>query len=171
MRMFLVSSILYAEPMKDDPFDDPRLTALGLFVEAYDGVLAVLDAVHARYGLSGPDAGVLMRLARSPGGRLRMTDLAAQTALSTSGITRIVDRLERRDLVRRDVSASDRRSALAVLTDAGHQRLRDEIGPLLDAIQRTVFDPLTADQIDGFLEALRVLRDAVRPAATARTPD
>ena len=48
------------------------------------------------------DFDVLIRLARSPGQQLRMTDLATQTALSTSGITRVVDRLEKRGLVRRE---------------------------------------------------------------------
>jgi DNA-binding MarR family transcriptional regulator len=152
-----------------DPFDDPRLTALGLFVEAHDGVLAELAAVHARHGLSGPDAGVLMRLARSPNHRLRMTDLAAQTALSTSGITRVVDRLARQDLVRRELSADDRRSWFAVLTDAGHHKLRTELRPLLAAIQRSMFDPLTPPQRDDFLHALRTLRDTVRPAAVQLT--
>jgi DNA-binding MarR family transcriptional regulator len=160
-----VSTDCYARGVAKDPFDDPRLTALGLLVETHDGVLAELAVVHARYDLSGQDAGVLMRLARSPGRRLRMTDLATQTALSTSGITRIVDRLERRDLVRRELSPDDRRSWLAVLTDAGHQRLREELRPLLDAIQHTLFDPLTPAQRDAFLDALRTVRNAVRPAA------
>ena len=42
---------------------------------------------------------MLIRLARSPGSQLRMTDLAAQTSLSTSGVTRVVDRMERDGLV------------------------------------------------------------------------
>ncbi|MCA1694087.1 MAG: MarR family transcriptional regulator [Actinobacteria bacterium] len=156
--------------MSKDPFDDPRLTALGLFVEAHDGVLGELAAVHALYNLSGADAGVLMRLVRSPGRRLRMTDLAAQTALSTSGITRIVDRLERRGLVRRELSLDDRRSWLAVLTDTGHQCLRTELRPLLATIQRTLLDPLADAERDTFLQALRTLRDTLRPAAARVTP-
>ena len=87
--------------MAPDRFDDPRLTVMGLFIEAYQGLIARLDAVHAAHGLSGSDFDALIRLARSPGRQLRMTDLAAQTALSTSGITRIVDRLERAGLISR----------------------------------------------------------------------
>ena len=66
-----------------------------------------------------------MRLARSPGRRLRMTDLAGQTSLSTSGVTRVVDRMDRDGLVRREACASDRRSSYAVITDAGLARLDD----------------------------------------------
>ena len=87
--------------VRDDLIDDPRLTIVGLFVEAYGGLISELGAVHAAHGLVGTDFDALLRLARSPGRRLRMSDLAAQTRLSTSGITRIVDRLERRGLVRR----------------------------------------------------------------------
>ena len=52
-----------------------------------------------------------------------MTDLATQTALSTSGITRVVDRLENRGLVRRETCPSDRRGSFAVLTGPGGRLL------------------------------------------------
>ena len=77
--------------MTPDPLDDPRLTAMGLLIEAYQGLTARLDPVHAAHGLSGSDFDTLIRLARSTGRQLRMTDLAAQTSMSTSGITRIVE--------------------------------------------------------------------------------
>ncbi len=87
--------------MAGDRFDDPRLTVMGLLIEVCQGLMARLDPVHAAHGLSGSDFDALIRLARSPGHRLRMTDLAAQTSMSTSGITRIVDRLENAGLVGR----------------------------------------------------------------------
>ena len=45
-----------------------------------------------------------------------MTDLAAQTSLTTSGITRVVDRLVERGLVTRQACATDRRTTYAVIT-------------------------------------------------------
>lgn len=156
--------------MADDPFGDSRLTTAGLFIEAYGGLTAQLGAVHAAHGLAGTDFDVLVRLARSPSCRLRMSDLAAQTDLSTSGITRIVDRLERRGLIRRDLPPEDRRGCAAVLTDQGHEALADDLPPLLDAIQRWLIDPLTPAQLEGLSDGLRVLRDALRPAAATRTP-
>lgn len=157
--------------MDDELFEDPRLTAVGLFIEAYGGLITELGAVHAAHGLAGTDFDTLLRLARSPQRRLRMSDLAAQTALSTSGITRIVDRLERQKLVRRDLSADDRRGCSAVLTEDGYRRLAADLPPLLDTIQRRFVDPLTSDQLNGLTDSLRVLRDALRPSATARAPE
>jgi MarR family 2-MHQ and catechol resistance regulon transcriptional repressor len=157
--------------MADDLFADPRLTASGLFIEAFEGYLARLDQVHAQNGLVGSDFDTLVRLARSPGRRLRMTDLASQTALSTSGMTRVVDRLEARGLVRRIACPGDRRSLLVELTDTGSERLDADIPPLLDAIQRWLIDPIPADQFPLFLAALRAVRGAVRPGATAGTAE
>jgi DNA-binding MarR family transcriptional regulator len=156
--------------MAHDPFDDPRLTAAGLFVEAYDGLTVHLSRVHARHGLAGKDFDILVRLARSPGRRLRMTDLAAQTGLSTSGITRIVDRLEASGLVRRTPCPGDRRSWLAELTETGYERLEADLPPLLDAIQRWLTNPIAPDQLPVFLAALRAVRDTVRPGATEGAP-
>jgi len=52
-----------------------------------------------------------------------MSDLAQSVWLSRSGVTRLVDRLERDGLVERTACASDARGAFAVITDAGRARL------------------------------------------------
>ena len=59
---------------------------------------------------------VLLRLGRSPEGQLRMTDLSAQTSLTASGVTRVIDRLERDGYVTRIACPTDRRSLYAVIT-------------------------------------------------------
>ena len=66
---------------------------------------------------------VLVQLSESPGRRLRMTDLAERVLLSRSGLTRLVDRLEKEGLVRREPCPDDARGTFTVLTDAGQQRL------------------------------------------------
>ena len=76
-------------------FDDERITAIGLLAEAYTGLTARFAAQFAEHDLSQVEFEVLIRLARSTDHQLRMTDLAAQTSLSTSGVTRVVDRMER----------------------------------------------------------------------------
>lgn len=157
--------------MAGDTFDDPRLTAMGLFIEVFESLMARLDRVHAEQGLSGNDFDVLIRLARSPGRKLRMSDLAAQTSLSTSGVTRVVDRLERADLACRRPSAGDRRGSVAVLTDTGAETLAADLPGLLDTIEQSFTGLLTQQQLDGFLAALRTLRAAVRPGAAAGASD
>ncbi|HEY3734007.1 MAG TPA: MarR family transcriptional regulator [Streptosporangiaceae bacterium] len=148
-------------------FDDPRLTAMGLLAETFAGLQAKIVPALAATGLSVTDFDVLIRLARSAGQRLRMTHLATQTALSTSGITRVVDRLEGRGLVRREICPADRRGAFAVLTDAGQEILAGVVQAHVRDIDRWFTGLLTPGQLDGLLGALRILRDEVRPGATA----
>ena len=147
--------------------DDPRFTAIGLFAEAYAGLTARFAAQFEEHRLSAVEFEVLLRLARSPGRRLRMTDLAGQTSLSTSGVTRVVDRMDRDGLVRREACASDRRSSYAVITDDGIARLEEAVPGHLALVQEWFIGQLTPEQLTGVLESLRKIRDAVNPCATA----
>jgi MarR family transcriptional regulator, 2-MHQ and catechol-resistance regulon repressor len=167
MRMFRSSSMWYCLIMAREMFDDRRLTAMGLFIEVYEGLTAQLNLVHHRAGLSGTDFDTLIRLARSPRHRLRMSDLAAQTALSTSGITRIVDRLERKNLVCREACPEDRRSAFTVLTDAGSELLVSHVPEVTETIERWFTGALTPEQLAALLDALHTVRSRVRPDAAA----
>jgi MarR family transcriptional regulator, 2-MHQ and catechol-resistance regulon repressor len=147
--------------------EDPRFTAVGLFAEAYTGLTNRLAAQFEQHRLSAVEFEVLLRLARSPHNRLRMTDLAGQTALSTSGVTRVVDRMDRDGLVRREACASDRRSSYAVITDAGLRRLEDVVPGHLELVQQWFIEQLPPAQLEQMLESLRRIRDAVNPCATA----
>lgn len=151
----------------DSVFDDPRLTAMGLLVEVYEGLTARTEPVLADHGLSHTDFDTLIRLARSPEQRLPMTNLAAQTSLSTSGITRVVDRLEREGLACRQACLTDRRSAFAALTNAGRQRLAALLPEHLANIERWLTNLLSREQLDAFLDALHTIRATVRPHAAA----
>jgi MarR family transcriptional regulator, 2-MHQ and catechol-resistance regulon repressor len=146
---------------------DTRFTAIGLLTETFTGLRSHFEAHLERHRLSLVEFEVLMRLARSHGQRLRMTELAGQTSLSTSGVTRVVDRMDREGLIRREACASDRRSSYAVITDAGLERLDGLLPEHLEIIQRWLIDPLTPGQLDGLMEGLRNVRDAVNPCATA----
>ncbi|MEU4214271.1 MarR family transcriptional regulator [Actinoplanes sp. NPDC026623] len=148
-------------------FDDPRFTAVGLFAEAYTGLTNRFAAQFDQHRVSPVEFEVLMRLARSPQNRLRMTDLAGQTSLSTSGVTRVVDRMERSGLIRRDACPSDRRSSYAVITDAGIGRLEEILPGHLELVQQWFIGQLEPEQLDHMLESLRTIRDAVNPCATA----
>jgi MarR family transcriptional regulator, 2-MHQ and catechol-resistance regulon repressor len=148
-------------------FDDPRLTAVGLLAETFAGLSAKLTPTLSAHGLSPIEFEVLLRLGRSPHQRLRMTDLAAQAELSASGVTRVVDRLERAGTVRREMCRSDRRGSFAVLTEDGARVLGTVIPAHIADIEQWVTGPLTKTQLAGLLDALRVIRDRVRPSATA----
>ncbi len=66
---------------------------------------------------------VLARLAEAPGGRLRMQELVEALPLTKSGLTRLIDRMERAGLTRRETCPSDRRGTFAALTPRGREAL------------------------------------------------
>lgn len=157
--------------MTSDVFDDPRITALGLLTEVQAGIAARLSPLLAEHKLAPAEFDVMLRLSRSPERRLRMSDLAAQTILSTSGVTRVVDRLERDGLACREPCASDRRAMYAVLTAKGEKRLSGMLPAHNELVERWFTGPLDGAELDGLLTALRKIRDAVRPDATAGVSD
>jgi len=157
----------YSQLVGNELVDDPRVTAVGLFSEAYTGLSSKFTAQIAGHGLAMIEFEVLIRLARSPERHLRMTDLSAQTSLTTSGVTRVIDRLERDGLVCRTACPSDRRSSYAVITDAGKERLDAILPGHLALIEQWFTGLLSPKQLDATLLGLRKVRDAVRPGAVA----
>lgn len=153
--------------MTGDVFDDARITAIGLLVETYTALWARLSTQLDEHGLSIVEFEVLMRLARSPDRQLRMTDLAAQTSLSTSGVTRVVDRMERAGLLCRRACPEDRRSSFAVVTGAGMQRLHETLPGHLELIERWFTGQLDPAALHTLLDGLRRIRDAIHPGAVA----
>lgn len=79
---------------------------------------------------------VLLTLAQAPGRRLRMADLAERVMLSRSGLTRLVDRIEKAGYVRREPSPDDARGTYTVLQPPGLRRLRDAVPKHLAGVQR-----------------------------------
>ncbi|WP_230393545.1 MarR family winged helix-turn-helix transcriptional regulator [Plantactinospora alkalitolerans] len=140
---------------------------MGLVMEVHAGLAARFAAQFEEHDLSSVEFEVLMRLARSPQHELRMTDLAAQTSLSTSGVTRVVDRMERDGLLCRRACPSDRRSAYAVVTESGMTRLGETLPGHIQLIQDWFIGQLDSAALENLLDSLRVVRDAVHPGATA----
>jgi len=152
------------------PLDDDRLTAVGLFFETAAGMEAVLGRHLDSFGLPRIWLEVLVRVARSPGGQLRMSDLAAQVALSPSGLTRAVDRMEEAGLVARVSCPSDRRGAFAQLTEPGRERLESIIPAHLTHVEESFTGLLSPTELARFTATLRKLRDHLNPGAAQLTP-
>jgi DNA-binding MarR family transcriptional regulator len=94
-------------------------------LRAHSAVTRQLNAqLNADHGLTISDFEVLLRLARAPDKRMRRVDLAQEVLLTASGITRLLDGLERAGYVERDSCDSDRRVVYAVLTEDGLAKLR-----------------------------------------------
>jgi DNA-binding MarR family transcriptional regulator len=152
------------------PLDDDRLTAVGLFFETAAGLEAALGRQLDSFGLPRVWLEVLLRVGRSPGGQLRMSDLAAQVALSPSGLTRAVDRMEEAGLVVRVSCPSDRRGSFVQLTDEGRERLESIIPEHLTQVEESFTGLLSSTELARFTATLRKLRDHLNPGAAQLTP-
>lgn len=147
--------------------DDERLTLMGLLAETWAS-LSARGATHlACFGLAPAEFEVCLRLARSPERMLRMSDLAAQTTLTSSGITRVVDRLVERGLVTRASCATDRRTTYAVITDTGRSLLDEVLPGHVGLLETWLLGPLRAHGLPEFEAALRAVRDHAAPCAVA----
>jgi DNA-binding MarR family transcriptional regulator len=95
-----------------------------------------LDAeLEQAHGLPMTSYEVLHHLEEASDGRMRMCDLAEQAQLSRSGLTRLVDRMERDGLLERCSCAHDARGSYACLTGAGRERLQAARGTHLAVVR------------------------------------
>jgi DNA-binding MarR family transcriptional regulator len=148
-----------------DEVTDP-ITLVGLVLEAASGLRRVLTPNITRdLGVGGLAFEILLRLVRSDGGRLRMSDLSAQTGLTPSGLTRAVDRLVEAGFVERAACPSDRRGAFASLTELGAARAAHALARHERETAELLAGVLDPDEEAQLAALLRRLRDRVHPDA------
>ncbi|MDP9226743.1 MAG: MarR family transcriptional regulator [Actinomycetota bacterium] len=127
-------------------------------IQAYMVVSARIEAdLDRACGLSLAEHQVLIRLVDSPDGRLRMLDLSELSLLSKSGVTRVVDRLEKRHLVTRETCEEDRRVVYARLSLEGSRAVADSGSTMAAAIDRFFSRHLSDADIGSLRGALRRL--------------
>lgn len=141
---------------------DERLTTVGLLFESTTGLGRIFEPqLSADSGLSRQSFDVLVRLARTPEHRLRMSELASQTSLTPSGLTRSVDRLEESGMVSRESCPDDRRGAFAVLSERGRAVMDDAIPLHIAHIDEVLDGVLTPSEERTLSSLLRKIRDHV----------
>ena len=132
---------------------EAQLGAWRGFLQAHAVLVRRLEAdLMAEHRLPLASYDVLVQLVEAPERRLRMTELAQRVLISRSGLTRLVDRLEREGLVRREACDDDARGLFAVLTDAGFQRLRRASPTHLRGVASYAMDRLDQDQVQALAE-------------------
>jgi DNA-binding MarR family transcriptional regulator len=110
-----------------EPLSDHQFEAWKAFLRAQAGLIRTLDReLVAEQGLPITFFDVLAQLSAA-GGRLRMSELADAVLLSRSGVTRLVDRMVRAGLVRREQCPEDRRALYATLTPEGERALAEAL--------------------------------------------
>ncbi|MGH3072420.1 MAG: MarR family winged helix-turn-helix transcriptional regulator [Gaiellaceae bacterium] len=144
--------------------DDPALRAWRAFLNAHARVIRLIEADLAAAEL--PPLGwydVLWALYRASEQRLRIHELAEEVVLSRTGMSRLVDRIERAGMLRREPVPNDGRGAYAVITEAGVELLR-RMWPVYErGIER-----LFAEPVGGDADALRQSLERIGAAALTR---
>ncbi|NLD76612.1 MAG: MarR family transcriptional regulator [Acidimicrobiales bacterium] len=149
-------------PEVADHLDDPRLTAFGILHEVHFGALASVERDLEGFGFTLSTFEVLLRLSRSPQQRLRMSELTAQCTITSSGLTRVVDRMEAAGHVVREPCESDRRGFYAVLTPKGLDELVASLPTHLATLDR-FWSVLDQDEMESLMASMRKLRAFVMP--------
>lgn len=122
-------------------------------LRAHSRLVKALDAqLDEGHGLPLTSYEVLMHVADADGERMRMCDLAESILLSRSGLSRLVDRLERNGLLVRVACADDARGAYAQLTPAGRAKLDAARAAHLDGVRSLFVDHFTEEELALFGE-------------------
>ena len=134
----------------------PEITAWVGLLRAHAWTTRRFNAeLVASHGLTLNDYEVLLHLYRADGHRLRRVDLAERVMLTPSGITRLLEGLERCGYVERASCEADARVSYAQLTDAGEAKLHEAAETHVADIRTFFRDRFSAEELGalgGLLE-------------------
>jgi DNA-binding MarR family transcriptional regulator len=151
---------LSSQVLSTQPITEPGLTAWIRLLRAHSALTRELDArLDAAHGLSLRDYDVLVQLYFAPGRRMRRVDIARTVILSPSGITRLLEGLERAGWVAKHHCESDARVTWAVLTEEGARKFEEARTTHLADIEELFnsnFDESEHDQLAELLGRLRL---------------
>jgi DNA-binding MarR family transcriptional regulator len=127
---------------------EEELAAWRGMLRAHAELVKALDAeLTSEHDLPLSSYEVLLFLNDSDHGRMRMSELADSVLLSRSGLTRLVDRLERDGLLKRERCESDARGLFAEITDEGRSLFAAARATHLDGVRRLFLDRFTRDEL------------------------
>ncbi len=119
------------------------------FIRAHASIVKELDAeLQDIHGLPLSSYDVLVQLSLAPDGRMQMFELAEAVHLSRSGLTRLVDRLERQGLLERHRGDRDPRQVFACITGSGLERLAETTPTHLAGVRRRFLERLSQTQLE-----------------------
>ena len=131
------------------PLTDRELGAWRGLLRTHAILVKRLDAeLEAAHGLPLTSYEVLLHLGNAPERKMRMCDVADSVLLSRSGLTRLVDRLERDGFVERVSCADDARGAFAQLTDDGAAKLAQARSTHLDGVREHFLKHFSEAELD-----------------------
>jgi len=131
--------------------DQEELAAWRGMLRAHAELVRELDAELAReHDMPLSSYEVLLFLNDSDDGRMRMSELADSALLSRSGLTRLVDRLERQGLLKRERCESDARGWFAEITPEGRRAFGEARKTHLDGVRRVFLNHFSRDELRTF---------------------
>ena len=150
-----------------------ELAAWRGMLRVHASLLHAMDAeLTAEHGLALRSYEVLLHLEDAPRHRLRMSDLSRSVLLSASGVSRLVDRMERDGLVGRERCSDDGRGYWAVLTSHGEQKLREARATHLAGVRRLFLRHFAGDDLARLADYWeRVAPGATKPVEPANDDD
>ncbi len=139
-------------------FSQIEQDAWGGFLGAYAYINRIVEEdLQAHSRLTHVEFEILLRLSWEESHRLRIQDLAAQSILTRSGVSRVVERLEKAGLVKREGASEDRRGAYAVLTEDGIARFQTAAQAHMDFVRKnflSLFNDEELNQMSGYWKRL-----------------
>ncbi|MBT0767521.1 MarR family transcriptional regulator [Kineosporia sp. J2-2] len=149
--------------MHEDWLTDTEQAAWRAYLDSTRMLFAALDRqLAADSDLTFTDYDILVRLSESPGGRLRMRELADVTLSTRSGVTRAVTRAEQAGWVRRVECEEDRRGMNAELTEAGRAKLASSAPGHVRAVREMLIEQLTPEQLGQLTEIGRRVQEKIQ---------
>ena len=125
------------------------------FLRAHAAITRELSAqLQREHGLTLNDYEVLLHLSHADDGRMRRVDLAQQILLTASGITRLLEGLERAGYVAKETCASDARVSYAKVTDEGLEKLRSAATTHLRGIDELFLSRYSGSELTALAELL-----------------
>lgn len=112
-----------------------------------------LGAVH---GLGVSEFRVLSELDKTPGGMLSRIELAERLSLTASGITRLLNPMQKIGLIQKLANERDARISLVALGDSGQTRAR-EAADGVDHVMEASLKKLRPDEVNTLLSLLEKL--------------
>jgi DNA-binding MarR family transcriptional regulator len=151
---------------------EPNLEAWIRFLRAHASLTRQMSArLEADHGLTLNDYDCLVQLAYAPERSLRRVDLARSVLLSPSGITRLLDGLEREGWVEKRSCDSDARVTYAHLTEAGLEKFKSARKTHLADIEEAFGSRYTPEELAAVSSLLGRLLDSDEPAECAKEPE
>ncbi|HUF96897.1 MAG TPA: MarR family transcriptional regulator [Ilumatobacter sp.] len=141
--------------------NDLEMAAWRTFIETHYDLMAAIEADMAPSGLTLGDYQVLVTLSEADEHRMRMCDLASILQLTPSGATRRLDGLVRSGWVVRLNSDVDRRVMLAVLTQAGWDKLHEALHPHVNSVREHFIDLLDENELRALASTFAKVREAL----------